>query len=396
MSEVLLRYHSVPEIERIDVYQRFGGYQALQKAIRIGPDAVIQSVEKSGLRGRGGAGFPTARKWRAVQSQDRKPHYFICNIAEGEPGSFKDRELTKNPHMVLEATAIASLAIGAEKAFVYLRGLYSEEERLLKQALIHARNSKLLPVEIVIHRGEDTYVVGEETAMMESLEGKRAIPRVKPPRPHESGLWECPTVINNVETICNVIPILLDGPESFRKWGTSESPGTKLFCLSGQIAKPGLYECPLGIPLSTLLNKVGGGALPGRNFVAIFPGGPSTPIVPFELNPTMDFEGLEKAGSHLGTGGVIVIDDSADLAQVAIETLSFFMRESCGACPPCTMGTSELHKLFQSDAPDRILKIREFCEMMKYRGQCGHSRAAALTSLSFLSRFPQVFDSRES
>jgi NADH:ubiquinone oxidoreductase subunit F (NADH-binding) len=154
-----------------------------------------------------------------------------------------------------------------------------------------------------------------------------------------------------------------------------------------------MYECPLGIPLSTLLNEVGGGPVPERNFVAIFPGGPSTPIVPYELNPLMDFEGLEKAGSHLGTGGIIVMDDSADLAQVAIETLSFFMRESCGACPPCTMGTAELHKLFQSGAPDRILKIREFCEMMKYRGQCGHSRAAALTSLSFLSRFPQVFNS---
>jgi NADH-quinone oxidoreductase subunit F len=394
MSELLLRYHNVPEIARLEVYLRLGGYQALNKAKRLGTEGIIGLVERAGLRGRGGAGYPTAKKWRAVQAQERKPHYFICNIAEGEPGSFKDRELTKNPHLVLESTAIAALATGSEKAFIYLRGLYVQEEQILKQALVQARNQRLLPVEIVIHRGEDTYIAGEETAMIESLEGKRAIPRVKPPRPYESGLWDSPTVVNNVETICNVITILLQGPEAFRKFGTPESPGTKLFCLSGHISKPGVYECPLGVPLSTLLEECGGGPLPGRSFVAIFPGGMSTPIVPYSSNPAMSFEGLEAAGSHLGTGGVIVMDDTADLKKVAIETLSFFARESCGACPPCVMGTKELHQLFQSNAPDRILKIREFCEMMRYRGQCAHSRAAALTSLSFLAQFPQVFDQR--
>jgi NADH-quinone oxidoreductase subunit F len=363
----------------------------------LGQRELIEQVRKSGLRGRGGAGFPTATKWDAVLSQEKKPHYFICNIAEGEPGSFKDRELIKNPHMVLEATAIAAFATGAEKAFLYLRGIFSQEEASLKRASIAARNHKfvgkdgMLPVEMVIHRGEDSYIAGEETAMIESLEGKPAIPRVKPPRPHESGLWECPTGVNNVETICNVIPILMRGPENFRKLGTPDSPGTKLFCLSGQIRKPGVYECPLGIQLSTLLNDVGGGPLPGRKFVAIFPGGPSTPVVPVELDPAMDFESLQKVGSHLGTGGVIVIDDSSDLRQIAVQTLSFFMRESCGVCPPCFIGTQELHKLFQIQRSD-ILKIREFCEMMKYRGQCAHSRAAALTSLSFLDKFPQIFN----
>jgi NADH-quinone oxidoreductase subunit F len=395
-SEILLLCHSIPEIDTIDVYLRHGGYQAIAKAARLGPRQIVEQVRKSGLRGRGGAGFPTASKWDAVLSQEKKPHYFICNIAEGEPGSFKDRELTKNPHMVLESTAIAAFATGAEKAFLFLRGIFSEEEASLKRALIAARNHRfvgkdgMLPVELVIHRGEDSYIAGEETAMIEALEGKPAIPRVKPPRPHESGLWECPTVVNNVETICNVIPILMQGPGSFRKLGTPDSPGTKLFCLSGQIRKPGVYECPLGIQLSTLLHDVGGGPLPGRKFVAIFPGGPSTPIVPVELDPAMDFEGLQKVGSHLGTGGVIVIDDSSDLRQIAAQTLAFFMRESCGVCPPCFIGTQELHKLFQMQHSD-ILKIREFCEMMKYRGQCAHSRAAALTSLSFLNQFPQIF-----
>jgi NADH-quinone oxidoreductase subunit F len=395
-SEILLRCHGIPEIDTIDVYLRHGGYQAIAKAARLGSREVVEQVRRSGLRGRGGAGFPTATKWDAVLSQEKKPHYFICNIAEGEPGSFKDRELIGNPHMVLESTAIAAFATGAEKAFLFLRGIFSEEEERLKRALIAARNRKflgkdgILGVDLVIHRGEDSYIAGEETAMIESLEGKPAIPRVKPPRPHESGLWECPTVVNNVETICNVIPILMQGPESFRKLGTPDSPGTKLFCLSGQIRKPGVYECPLGIRLSTLLQDVGGGPLPGRQFVAFFPGGPSTPIVPVEFDPPMDFESLQKVGSHLGTGGVIVIDDSSDLRQVAVQTLSFFMRESCGVCPPCFIGTQELHKLFQMQRTD-ILKIREFCEMMKYRGQCAHSRAAALTSLSFLNQFPQIF-----
>jgi NADH-quinone oxidoreductase subunit F len=357
-------------------------------------------VSESGLRGRGGAGFPTAKKWQAVAAQMQMPHYFVCNIAEGEPGSFKDRELSKNPDMVLEATTISAFAIGAEQAFIYLRGIFVEEEKLLTDAYDAACDEQLLgkngvlPVEIIIHRGEDSYIAGEETAMLESLEGKPAIPRVKPPRPHDSGLWECPTVINNVETICNVIPIVLHGPEKFREFGTAESPGTKLFCLSGHIRNRGVYECPLGIKLHQLLYEVGGGPLPGREFVAIFPGGPSTPIVPVAVNPSMDFEDLQRVGSHLGTGGVIVIDNSVDLRKVAADTLDFFKRESCGACPPCSIGTAELHKLFNSETTVNVLKIQEICEMMKYRGQCAHSKAAALTSLSFLKQFPNIFSPR--
>jgi NADH-quinone oxidoreductase subunit F len=394
-AEVLLRSHNVSEIETLEVYQKEGGYQALLRAARLSPDQIIDSVKAAGLRGRGGAGYPTAAKWDAVLKQTKQPHYFVCNIAEGEPGSFKDRELLKNPHLVLESTVISAYATGAERAFLYLRGIFIEEEARLTRALIAACNQKLLgkegilKIDLVIHRGEDSYIAGEETAMLESLEGKPAIPRVKPPRPYQEGLWQCPTVVNNVETICNIVPIVMDGPEGFRKYGTAQSPGTKLFCLSGQIRRPGVYEYPLGTKLSVLLHEAGGGPLPGRRFVAIFPGGPSTPIIPVDADPAMDFEGVEQVGSHLGTGGVIVIDDSADLRKIAVETLSFFSRESCGACPPCVLGTAELHQLFSMDRPD-VLKIREFCEMMKYRGQCAHSRAAALTSLSFLNQFPQI------
>src|SRR3972149_3252934 len=267
-TEVLLKLHRIPDIERLSVYRGNMGYQALAKAAKMKTGQVLDCIEEAGLRGRGGAGFPTHIKWRAAVSQHRTPRYIICNVAEGEPGSFKDRELLKNPHQILEATAIAAHAIEAEKAFIYLRGLFQAEERLLQSALEEARKEGLLgpggvlPVDLVIHRGEDSYIVGEETAMIESLEGKPAIPRTKPPRPPEEGLWGWPTVVNNVETLCNIIFIILQGSSAYRRWGTVQSPGTKLFCLSGRISKPGVYELPMGIRLSTLLNTCGGGPLP--------------------------------------------------------------------------------------------------------------------------------------
>lgn len=404
-TEVLLRYHRTPGIESLDVYRRFGGYQAMAKAARMNREELISLVERSGLQGRGGAGYPAGAKLRATAQQPETPHYFICNIAEGEPGSFKDRELLKNPHQVLEATAITAYAAGAGKAFIYLRGAYQAEESLLRQAFVRATSAGLLgprsplPVDIVIHRGEDSYIAGEETALIESLEGKPAIPRSKPPRPSERGLFDMPTAVCNVETICNMIEIVLHGAESFRSNGTAESPGTKLFCLSGQISRPGLYELPLGIKLSVLLHDFGGGPLPGRKLVAVFPGGPSTPIVRVESDPDMSFEGLQKAGSRLGTGGVVVVDDSMDLRKLAVEVTSFFARESCGACPPCTMGTAQIHALLQemstdpSSARQNLLKIREFCEMMKPRGSCAHGRAAAFTVQSLLEGFPNAFTS---
>src|SRR5262245_40787127 len=254
MTKVLLRLHEVPGVHKLDIYRKNQGYQALLKASGMTGEQIIRLVEESGLRGRGGSGFPTAKKWHAVAPQP-VPHYFVCNIAEGEPGSFKDHALLRNPHQILESTAISAYAVGAEKAFIYLRGSFRREEAILNQAYEEARRAKLLgpdgliPVDLVIHRGEDSYIAGEETAMLESLEGKPAIPRTKPPRPTEWGLWGAPTVVNNVETICNIINIVLNGPAEFRKFGTLLSPGTKLFCLSGQIRKPGLYELPLGTPL---------------------------------------------------------------------------------------------------------------------------------------------------
>jgi NADH-quinone oxidoreductase subunit F len=399
-SEVLLRLHNIPQIDELDVYQTNGGYGALMKASQLKGAEIIAMVEESGLQGRGGAGFPMGVKMRAVASQTRSPKYFVCNIAEGEPGSFKDHALLKNPHQVLEATAITAYAIGAEQAFIYLRGTFLNEEKLLNRALTQAEHGGLmgangiLPVHIIVHRGENSYIAGEETAMLESLEGKPAIPRTKPPRPYEYGLWDAPTLVSNVETICNTIIIVLYGTQEFRKFGTSPSPGTKLFCLSGQIARAGLYELPLGTKLSELLFEHGGGPLPGRKLVAVLPGGPSTPLLPVEPDISLDFESLKQAGSHLGTGGMIVIDDSTSLLKLAENITGFFARESCKTCPPCTIGTEETHKIFQELSienritSDKIGKIRELCEMMKHRGNCAHNKSAAFSILKLLNFVP--------
>ncbi len=277
-SEVLLRLHSIPNIHELNVYKKNGGYQAVVQASKMKPHEIIDLIDQSGLRGRGGAGYPTGKKMRAVASQTEQQRYFVCNVAEGEPGSFKDHALLKNPHQVLESSAIAAYAIGAQQVFIYLRGSFVQEEKLLLTALAQAEQasfvgeSGILPVKIIIHRGENSYIAGEETALLESLEGKPAIPRTKPPRPYESGLWEKPTLVSNVETICNTINIVLYGVNEFRKFGTKESPGTKIFCLSGQIKNPGLYELPFGVLLSELLYVHGGGPLNGHKFIAIFPG----------------------------------------------------------------------------------------------------------------------------
>lgn len=390
--------HSISNIHELNVYKEKGGYSAVIQASKMKPDDIIDLIEKSGLRGRGGAAYPTGKKMRAVASQSEQQRFFICNVAEGEPGSFKDHALLKNPHQVLESSAIAAYAIGAQQAFIYLRGSFVQEEKLLLDALTEAERtglvgaSGILPVKIIIHRGENAYIAGEETALLESLEGKPAIPRTKPPRPYESGLWGKPTLVSNIETICNTINIVLHGSDEFRKYGTMESPGTKLFCLSGQIRNPGLYELPLGTLLSELLYVHGGGPLEGRKLVGIFPGGPSTPFLPLESDIPLDFESIHKAGSHLGTGGMIVVDDSTEILDLAENIGSFFMRESCRTCPPCTIGTQQTHALIKQMAEAKkpiaanIVKINELCEMMKYRGNCAHNRSAAFSILSLLKR----------
>jgi NADH-quinone oxidoreductase subunit F len=347
---VLLRNVDVPDGHLLSTYEAGGGYQALRKALgEYTPDEIVDLVKESNLRGRGGAGFPTGMKWSFVPKAAGKPKYLCCNADEGEPGTFKDRIIMeRDPHQLIEGLAVSAYAIGAETAYVYIRGEYVTAIRRMEQAIAEAHENGYLGTGILgsnfnfmvyIHRGAGAYICGEETAMLESLEGKRAQPRLKPPFPAVAGLYASPTVINNVETLACVPHIVMRGPGWFRGIGPDRSPGPKLYCLSGQVRKPGLYELPMGISLHELVEEHAGGPLPGRKVKAVIPGGVSAPVIPAsELEVGMDFDSLAAAGSMLGSAGVVVIDDSTCMVKLATRIIEFFHHESCGKCTPCREG----------------------------------------------------------
>ncbi|RVG74823.1 NADH-quinone oxidoreductase subunit NuoF [Sinorhizobium meliloti] len=347
---VLLRNVDVPDGHLLSTYQAGGGYRALRKALgEYTPDEIVELVKESNLRGRGGAGFPTGMKWSFVPKAAGKPKYLCCNADEGEPGTFKDRIIMeRDPHQLIEGLAVSAYAIGAETAYVYIRGEYVTAIRRMEQAIAEVLENGYLGTGILgsnfnfmvhIHRGAGAYICGEETAMLESLEGKRAQPRLKPPFPAVAGLYASPTVINNVETLACVPHIVMRGSAWFRGIGPDRSPGPKLYCLSGQVRKPGLYELPMGISLRELVEEHAGGALPGRKVKAVIPGGVSAPVIPeSELEVRMDFDSLTAAGSMLGSAGVVVIDDSTCMVKLATRIIEFFHHESCGKCTPCREG----------------------------------------------------------
>ena len=347
---VLLRNVDVPDGHLLSTYEAGGGYRALRKALgEYTPDEIVDLVKESNLRGRGGAGFPTGMKWSFVPKAAGKPKYLCCNADEGEPGTFKDRIIMeRDPHQLIEGLAVSAYAIGAETAYVYIRGEYVTAIRRMEQAIAEAHENGCLGTGILgsnfnfmvyIHRGAGAYICGEETAMLESLEGKRAQPRLKPPFPAVAGLYASPTVINNVETLACVPHIVMRGPAWFRGIGPDRSPGPKLYCLSGQVRKPGLYELPMGISLRELVEEHAGGPLPGRKVKAVIPGGVSAPVIPAsELEVGMDFDSLAAAGSMLGSAGVVVIDDSTCMVKLATRIIEFFHHESCGKCTPCREG----------------------------------------------------------
>ncbi|MFQ6180665.1 NADH-quinone oxidoreductase subunit NuoF [Sinorhizobium meliloti] len=347
---VLLRNVDVPDGHLLSTYEAGGGYRALRKALgEYTPDEIVDLVKESNLRGRGGAGFPTGMKWSFVPKAAGKPKYLCCNADEGEPGTFKDRIIMeRDPHQLIEGLAVSAYAIGAETAYVYIRGEYVTAIRRVEQAIAEAHENGCLGTGILgsnfnfmvyIHRGAGAYICGEETAMLESLEGKRAQPRLKPPFPAVAGLYASPTVINNVETLACVPHIVMRGPAWFRGIGPDRSPGPKLYCLSGQVRKPGLYELPMGISLQELVEEHAGGPLPGRKVKAVIPGGVSAPVIPAsELEVGMDFDSLAAAGSMLGSAGVVVIDDSTCMVKLATRIIEFFHHESCGKCTPCREG----------------------------------------------------------
>ena len=350
MEPILLRARGTENSRSIAAYQKAGGYQALGKALAMEPAAVIEEVKASGLRGRGGAGFPTGVKWGFVPTDSAKPKYLICNADESEPGTFKDREIIHvDPHMMIEGMVISSYAIGANVAYIYIRGEFYREMLMLQEAIDEATEHGFVgrnvldsgyDIEIHIHRGAGAYICGEETALIESLEGKRGLPRLKPPFPAVVGLFGCPTVVNNVETLACVPHIIERGAAWYAGIGTERSTGPKLFSVSGHVNKPGVYEVPMGITFSEIIDDYCGGMRDGKKLKGFIPGGSSCPVLPADrVDIGSDFESVAEAGSMLGSGGLIVMDETVDMVWVLENLLTFYAHESCGQCTPCREGS---------------------------------------------------------
>ncbi|MHB1194259.1 MAG: NADH-quinone oxidoreductase subunit NuoF [Longimicrobiales bacterium] len=348
-----------PKGRRLDTYVERGGYKALKKAIGMGPDAVIDEVKASGLRGRGGAGFPAGVKWSFMPKEPTRPHYLLCNADESEPGTFKDRELIRwDPHQLIEGVLIAAYAVRAKQAYIYCRGEFFETTQVLARALEDAYAGGYVgkdilgsgvDIDITVHLGGGAYICGEETALMNSLEGRRGQPRVKPPFPAAVGAFGMPTTVNNVETLSAVPHIVANGGAWYRQWGTEKSTGTKLFCVSGHVNKPGNYELPLGFPLMELIEDVCGGMKNGKALKAVIPGGSSVPILTAAecKGVNLDYESVQAAGSMLGCASVIIMDEDTHIVKQVRRMVDFYAHESCGQCTPCREGTAWLAKILR-------------------------------------------------
>ena len=360
MEKVLLRNIEVPDSHTLAVYKSRGGYRALEQVLRgMSPEKLIEEVKASGLRGRGGAGFPTGMKWSFVPKDSPKPKYVICNADESEPGTFKDRLLIeKDPHATIEGTILAAYAIQSHTAFIYIRGELVFGSKVLQGAVDEAVQAGYLgknilgsgyDLELILHRGAGAYICGEETGLLSSLEGGRGWPKVKPPFPATHGLFGCPTVVNNVETLVSLPWIIDQGAARYAAIGTEKSKGTKLFSVSGHIRKPGVYEVEMGYPFKRFLEEDCGGVPDGRKLKGVIPGGSSMPVLRAdELEPVrMDYESMQAAGSMLGSGGVIVMDDSTCMVKAAWNVARFYAHESCGQCTPCREGCHWMEKIFR-------------------------------------------------
>jgi len=394
---------------RIEDYLAAGGYEQARRAwCELEPDAIVEEVKNSGLRGRGGAGFVTGVKWGFMPKDSSKPCYLAVNGDESEPGTFKDRQiLERNPHQFIEGALIAGRAIRAVAAYVYLRGEYSEPYRILMGAIREAYARGFLgenvfgsgrSFHIYVQRGAGAYICGEETGMIESMEGKKGQPRKRPPFPAAYGLWGCPTTVNNLETIAHVPVILRYGAEWFRRHGTERSTGNTLFGVSGHVKRPGVYELPLGTPLREIIEKHAGGTASGRPVKAVIPGGVSMPVLTADkLDTPMDHESLQQAGSLLGTGGIVVLDDTACPVRAAGVIARFFRHESCGQCTQCREGTGFLYKLLKriergDGTMDDLETIESVCGFMEGQTICALSDAAAWAAGNFLRRFRADFE----
>ncbi len=409
MEKILFRHIEVPDQYRIGTYLKNGGYRALPKALKEhSPDDLIEMVKKSGLRGRGGAGFPAGLKWSFVPNDSPKPKFLICNADEGEPGTFKDRWLIeKDPHQLIEGIIISCYAIGAHRAFVYIRGEFAFGAERLEGAIKEAYQKGYLGKNILgsgfdldlnVYRGGGAYICGEETSLMESVEGNRGNPRLKPPFPASVGVYKNPTVINNVETLSNIPHIVLNGADWYANIGMPKSTGTKIFSLSGHVNKPGNYELPMGTTLRELIYEHGGGMKDDRNLKAIIPGGVSTPVLTSQsLDVKMDFESLYEAGSLLGSGAVIVMDETTCMVKVAWRLSKFYEHESCGKCVPCREGTRWIRMIMEriengKGREEDIDLLLDICSNIARMTVCPMGDAAVVPIMSTIEKFREEYE----
>jgi NADH-quinone oxidoreductase subunit F len=392
----------------LEDYVNSGGYRGLSKALALSPQAVIESVKAAGLVGRGGAAFPTGLKWEAAASADGQPKYIVCNADESEPGTFKDRVLLEeDPHRVLEGMLIGAYAVGSPQGYIYVRGEYPYAFKVLKTALDEARQAGYLgenildsgfSFEVELRRGAGAYICGEETALFESIEGKRGFPRIKPPFPTTHGLFDKPTVVNNVETLCNVPYILEHGAHIYRALGTAKSPGSKLFCVSGDIVRSGVYEVPFGVSLRHLVSDLAGGMHDGHELQAILVGGAAGAFaVPGQLDVRLTFEDLRQAGLPLGSGVIMVFDDRRDMRDVLKRLARFFAHESCGKCYPCQLGTQRQYEILERIAAGGVLpgdaeRLQDVGWTMTDSSLCGLGQTAATAVLSAMQLWSEIFN----
>ena len=408
-TPLISRHWGMKDSHKLEVSVMQGGYKALEKALKeMTPDSIIEEVKKSNLRGRGGAGFPTGMKWSFVPKDSPKARYVICNADESEPGTCKDRPLMEmDPHQLIEGMVIAGRAINSHQGFIYIRGEYRYVLNIVDAAIAEAYNAGCLgknilgtgfDFDLLIHTGAGAYECGEESALMESLEGKRGYPRIKPPFPAVVGLYGCPTIINNVETLSAVPSIIREGGEAYANCGTPKNGGTRLLCVAGHVRKPGIYEIPLGMNMKKFIYEVAGGVPDGKKLKAVIPGGSSCPLLTAdEIDIPMDYDSLAKAGSMLGSGGMVVMDEDTCMVDMARRIMHFYAHESCGWCIPCREGTSWLRKTLERfhaglGREEDIDLIADLAKNMLGRTFCPLGDAAALPTISIIKKWRGEFE----
>jgi NADH-quinone oxidoreductase subunit F len=407
--KILSAKFDIKDANKLKVAKKHGAYSTLDKVFSMPPEDVIELVKNSGLRGRGGAGFPAGVKWSFLPKNTGKPVYLAVNSDESEPATFKDRYiLVKDPHMMIEGIIICSYAIGSHDTYIYIRGEYTTQVKVLQAAIDEAYKAGYLgdkvaghdfKLNVTVHRGAGAYVCGEETALLESIEGKKGQPRSKPPFPAVSGLYGCPTIINNVQSIASLPFILANGAEAYKAYGTEKSSGTHLFGISGHVEKPGMYELPLGLPLLEVLDKVAGGVWKGRKLKGVIPGGSSTPVLlPEEAKTvTLDYESMAAHKTMFGSGGIVVLDETVDIVHLVKNLIDFYHHESCGQCTPCREGLGWMLKIVK-----KILRgdgsmadvdlLRELCDNIEMKTVCVLSAACTMPVRSYLDKFRHEFE----